>query len=215
MKRDLITKHPLLPESKHMLYCTYAPHLLYSQAHIILLHTQLHLLHCDTHLSSPQTLTDWALEAEDSRYTAPMCFGHWALEAHTCPAATARLAALDPHTHLQKRRKDRNGLFVPSLWPVPKRRRIGYSCQTANVKTVFGGLFSFAFCAKCPVLGPCHGAAAQSHAVLWDTRALLPTHSLASRGYITCLHTHDLFTVLMAAAYTVCSDTRSVQRPEL
>lgn len=138
MKRDLITKHPLLPESKHMLYCTYAPHLLYSQAHIILLHTQLHLLHCDTHLSSPQMLTDWALEAEDSHYTAPMCFGHWALEAHTCPAATARLAALDPHTHLQKRRKDRNGLFVPSLWPVPKRRRIGYSCQTANVECVWG-----------------------------------------------------------------------------
>lgn len=49
MKRDLITKHPLLPESKHMLYCTYAPHLLYSQAHIRLMHTQSHLPHSATH----------------------------------------------------------------------------------------------------------------------------------------------------------------------
>jgi len=49
MKRDLITKHPLLPESKHMLYCTYTPHLLYSQAHIILMHTESHLLHSATH----------------------------------------------------------------------------------------------------------------------------------------------------------------------
>lgn len=49
MKRDLITKHPLLPESKHMLYCTYTPHLLYSQAHLILMHTVTPTTLCHTH----------------------------------------------------------------------------------------------------------------------------------------------------------------------
>lgn len=84
MKKDLITKHPLLQESKHMLYCTYTPHLLYSQAHIILMHTESHLLHSAMHLTEHTLHTDCILEAENSHYTAPECFDHCTWKVHVC-----------------------------------------------------------------------------------------------------------------------------------
>lgn len=124
MKRDLITKHPQLPESKHMLYCTYTPHLLYSQAHIILMHTESHLLHSATHLTKFTLHTDCVLEVEDSHCTAAICFGHSPWKVHVCYNMYSSSGATHLVTEMQE---DINYLFVACLWPDSKRIRVDSS----------------------------------------------------------------------------------------
>lgn len=199
MKRDLITKHPLLPESKHMLYCTYTPHLLYLQAHIILMHTESHLLHSVTRTYWIHVAHRLCFEVEDSLCIAPMCFGHWTC-IHVCTGVIAHIHPLEPHTLLQKCKTDRNGLFVPSLWPIYKRIRIDYSCPPANINFFFPLRWMFCF-QSLPFLS--FGSNTKSHSctALYSSRHIVPNlqrvhDMLTYMWFIYCINFFCLHTLL-------------------